>query len=1135
MVVGVTRSTPCEGRNGLARSASFNERRISLETGSEVGYVSEVVRVRNTVKRRGLRWGLVALALLACARFAPAAPAPDSAAVDREFEFAAGLIRMNLPEYAETVVNKLCMVNTNLQDRANVIRAEALIARRRFKPAEDLVATMPKGSPKAQAIMLALADGYYQTGEYDKCRGLYQQFFNQYTNAVPQDPDLLRFYRDAAYKFAQMLSARNDLRRAADLYDLVIRAADDTEIQRQARVEQAEMVLRAARTLTGPDRDALLAKAETNCNEVLWSGTDLWFGRGVISLAHILRARGQKDEAMRLLQSNLKVLRKLDDLMEQTGVPISESPLAGARSLLGSLFQQEADVTLARDAVRQAEALGYYGRALNEYSNVWGIVSRVAARDAAYAAKLKAGEVKVALPGTAEERQQPFVDLSRALEKFADEIASATGQGAGWDGSVADRANALKAGIAGLQKTVQEFSREHGVTPSADMGLGEAFRGNEYLAHGRQFLRPEAERKERGVDLYTRALQEFYNVFAGYAGSDWSTEAGEKVESLKERLKELTGKEITIEAKKGGRERIALVSFKEGESLFSRKEYPKAVEAFRRGLKDLPEGNESLVALGSMMECYAVSNDVVRVRMVAQYLVERFPARPEVPQALLRVGRFYFEAKNRELYAYLYDLYLEKFPDHAMAPAILYMLAEQRWAAKDYEGAVAYYRRLTARYPKTQYYLKALNRIGWSYYLAGQATNAVDGFRAYMADAQPSAEKAAAKLCLADACRQVGDQTNALTHYRDLVQWLTPSGNPYSSSAEDLAKNQEVLQQARFFEPYCQSMIREPPDLAAASRAGAVDGFRTFVAAYPQSKLAPLALSSLGAVLLSDGKSEDAAKVFEELSASYPQSEAGQNARLAMIRSLIEIAQNERARQVLGEMVRDADKYPAEQLTKVGLLVLEKNEFASAVDALGKALERLRATPTTPENAKSVGDLEQRILLGLGKARYGVGKLPEAAAALQELVDRYPRSGFFYEARFVLGRTYRKMGKTTEAVEVLKDVFKRASDQVLINQATMELAEIQTAQGDKTDALASYARIVLLGKFEDPAVRPLYRDALLRSLPIQVEQERWTDVVDYSHRFMAEFPMHERAAEVRRWREKALMSLSTGGAKAVAP
>jgi hypothetical protein len=34
---------------------------------------------------------------------------------------------------------------------------------------------------------------------------------------------------------------------------------------------------------------------------------------------------------------------------------------------------------------------------------------------------------------------------------------------------------------------------------------------------------------------------------------------------------------------------------------------------------------------------------------------------------------------------------------------------------------------------------------------------------------------------------------------------------------------------------------------------------------------------------------------------------------------------------------------------------------------------------------------------------------------------------------------------------------------------------------------------------------------------------------------MAEFPMHERAAEVRRWREKALMSLSTGGAKAVAP
>jgi TolA-binding protein len=1064
--------------------------------------------------------GALALALggLTAAGAAEQTGEREKQMLDREFEFASGLIKLQLPEYAESVVNKVLLLYPNESDRANVIRAEALIARRRFKQAEDIVAAMPKESPKAQAIMLALADGYYQINNMERCRGLYNAFFQQYTNRVPTDPDLLRFYRDAAYKFGQMLAHQNEPRAAAEIYELVLQVLADKEMLRQIRLEQAELLLISARSAAGADREALIRRAESNCTEVVWGATDIWFGRAIIGMSQIEIYRNHKDQARELLKANIRMMKAMDEEIKQRDYPISESPYAGARSQLGGLYLEEADILVGTRAPREAEALSYFERAEAELEAIWDLIVRLNQRDQTIA-KDAAG--RASLSGSTSQRQKPFEDIAAAFKKFEDALAAAGANG--WDAATTEQANKLKEKTRAVATKIADYKKDLGVTPTAEMALGDDFKGWSYLKYAQSFLVGEEQRKQRATELYVEALQEFYNVFIGYPGTDWSQQSSAKVTLLKEKLKQLTGKDVNIEIGQGGKEKIALVAFKEGQSLFSRKEYAKAVDQFLKGLNDAPESDQSIVALANLMECYAALRDTVHVKMMAHYLCERFTTRPDAAQSLLRIGRIYFDEKNLEVYAFIYDQYLKSFPNHSSAPIILYSLGEQRWMVKDYEGAIEYYKRITKNYVKTVYFVKALNRIGWSHYLAKNYPQAVAGFTAYLAEAQPSSEKAQAKLCLADACQQMGQFTNALTNYRELAEWLAAKDTDtvnvkYAQNASELAKNQEVLEQATYFQAFCTSRIGDTPEQLAASRKQAAELYRKFVEQFPSSKMAPAALSSLGAVLLGDGKSDEAAKAYEQLSAKYPESDAGQNAKYAMIRSLLEIEQKDKARQVFAEMMAQADKYPVAQFARLAQLMLERSEYESAVQAFNQVIKM----------STDKADIE-RSLYGLGEAYTAMKRYEDAAKNLNDLVVQYPRSGLFYKARFMLGSALEKMDKLDEAMEVLREVFSRASDQKLINQATIALAGIQLARGDKNGALASYQRIVLLGKADDEDTRPLYREALAKSIPIFLEMGRWQDVLENCDLYTTYFPAGEQIVEVRKWREKAIMSRTTAG------
>ncbi len=1044
-----------------------------------------------------------------------AGPIKAQDGIDSEFAFARGLIRLNLPDMAERAMERLVLQHPELQQRANVVRAEAMIQRRRLPAAEAILRDMPVDSTSAEAIRLALADAYFQVGERGKTREIYTAFFKRYEGETPTDPDLIRFLRESAYKYVQMLIMDQDYLGAVAVFDLLIKVSEGRDQSRQIMLEQAEIALKAAddAALSSAARESLYGKAEKNFNEVLWGGLDLWFGRALTSYAQYMVLRGDRDGARRMLQSNIRLMRDMDKQIREAGIPIAESPMAGARTLLGQLFLNEGQSMMAPEPERQAAALSYFERALSDYAAEWQLMERAKRREDAALERAREGGAIGILTATPE-RMRPYQDLLVALEQFT-EILS----GSAWNASVAERVRALDGTTRQLFNTVRAFDFGSGISPNLGIAIDENFRGNVAVRQGLLFLRPEEARKADAVQHYVRALTEYYNVFADYAGSHWSATASEVVARLQNILFDLTGRRVVIDTAPGQEEKVALVYIKEARAHFDREEYAQAVEKYLQGLNMAGENTEALVALSNLMESYSRLEQPFTVRMLAHYIAERFNARPEAAQALLRIGRRYFDDQNMEMYLYLYEHFLSSFPGHERAPEVLFMLGERQWMIKDYRAAAVYYQRIADTYPRSSQYLRALNRIGWGYFLAGEYDNAIKAFTTYLTEAPPSQEKAQAQLCLAESHRMLQQPVPALQAYRELIGWLEPADNPYTGSAEQRLQNQGILQQAEFFQAFCFSQLDEPADRIPQYRELAMQHYNAFVEKYPKSALAPTAMASLGAIYFERGRAAEAAQTFEALSERFPDSEAGQNARFAMIRSLIDIRQIEKAKEVFDEMLEDADRYSPGQFVRVGRLMLDRGEFAASE----KAFLRVRAV--TEERA-----LLEPALFGLGAAQIELKKYADAVASLQDMIRRYPNSGRFFDARFLLGRALSEQDKYAEAIQSMHDVFSRASDAVLINRASLELAQLQLRGGQANAALASFQRIVLLGDPEHPDVRPMYEKALLGSIRLYRDVKDWGAVIENSDRYMRNFTMGAEAEQVRRWRSEALIERAQSGA-----
>lgn len=328
--------------------------------------------------------------------------------VDEDFAFASGLVSFepSFADFAQKVVNAVLQKDPSQKDRSKIIQAEILIKQRKFAEAEALITEMGLDNPKSQAISLALGKNYFAIGETDKARALYDAFFKKYEDKAPTDPDVARFYRDAAYQYAQMKEMIGDYEGAAASYKRVEDVSESAELKRSLMLARAQALVKAAENKSGDEKNKLLDQAIKLCETLQWGGLDLQFVDSIVIMANIELARGNPEAARKVLMSNMDIIKPIDQTLEQLGLPMRDSPMAGARSLLGRLLKDQAD-KLAEQEGKDAEAISAYSAALLEYYNVfvkygdssWGPTAGLMSKEIKDVLETKYGKtVKIELP-----------------------------------------------------------------------------------------------------------------------------------------------------------------------------------------------------------------------------------------------------------------------------------------------------------------------------------------------------------------------------------------------------------------------------------------------------------------------------------------------------------------------------------------------------------------------------------------------------------------------------------------------------------------------------------------------------------------------------------------------------------------
>jgi len=298
-----------------------------------------------------------------------ASTADEQTDTQLELKFASELIKFHFPDYAQKAMDKLITKYPNSKAEAAKVRVEILTSRGKFDEAEAFLKTLPAGAPETMVMQLALGDQYYAWQRMKDAQRIYEAFFKQFPQGPPEQ--VARLYGESAYKYSQMLVLSGDLAGAVEAYRRVLTCPlNSSDIERRVKTEMAELMLRVAQLpdATPAKKKALLDDAIKICNEIQWKGTDLWFAKTVVILAHVHLVNGKKDLARKAITDYMAMLNDVDTMLREAG-DASLSPMSECKFLLGSLLEDEARVQL-KDKATEGEAIRLFAQAMSQLYTV---------------------------------------------------------------------------------------------------------------------------------------------------------------------------------------------------------------------------------------------------------------------------------------------------------------------------------------------------------------------------------------------------------------------------------------------------------------------------------------------------------------------------------------------------------------------------------------------------------------------------------------------------------------------------------------------------------------------------------------------------------------------------------------------
>ncbi len=265
--------------------------------------------------------------------------------LDDELKFVDELQRNRMSDIAEAVIKDIRKSFPadrfpEVTAKLKVREIQNLLWQNKMDEVKKIIAAMPdKNSAEFWAIVLTMADAHYAFQNYKEADKLYNDFFEK---VKKPGPSLASFYRDSAYKYAQMLLYLNRDADALKAYRLLLAMQLEEGIRRSIEAESAELILRLApleKDTTA--KDALIKEADALCGKLLWK-QDIWFGKAIVMKAHLYKLRNDIKGAQKLIETYMPQLRIIHDALKEEDPDgslgqLRMSPMPQCRYLMAAL------------------------------------------------------------------------------------------------------------------------------------------------------------------------------------------------------------------------------------------------------------------------------------------------------------------------------------------------------------------------------------------------------------------------------------------------------------------------------------------------------------------------------------------------------------------------------------------------------------------------------------------------------------------------------------------------------------------------------------------------------------------------------------------------------------------------------
>ncbi len=244
--------------------------------------------------------------------------------------------------------------------------------------------------------------------------------------------------------------------------------------------------------------------------------------------------------------------------------------------------------------------------------------------------------------------------------------------------------------------------------------------------------------------------------------------------------------------------------------------------------------------------------------------------------------------------------------------------------------------------------------------------------------------------------------------------------------------------------------------------------FQNFAVNYPQHPKAAEAWWNVGEAYVALGNSAEAASAFERLKVFNPTSKLAPDALLRAGTYFQKAGDLDNAKKVLRAIIQEyttSQSVLTARLRYAEILIQEKNAEPARIE--------LRKIIDGP-----VASLKPEALVLLGTLEFNEGKFPEAEKYFRKVMALDKKGSRASSAAVKLAMLYREQGNVSGAVELLKPVISDSSitDTSLFQTALIEYGEMSLRQHDERAALVSFN--LFLKKFPGS---PLLSSVLLSS------------------------------------------------------